>query len=1085
MTRTLTYDTDGLHPVSESVALEEDALTWTMTWDRVLGVATTLRAPDGHQLVAGYDDLGRLASVALDDQTPHRVVEYLWSAPSPRTVVWDFDGGADDLTAWTGLWTAAGRWRQTVEMANGRGEVRYRAVRRAEDEWIISDYKERDPSSRVVFTGRPVYAAGLEHTQRPAGLVGTELRYDPLGRLIEQELPTGTKRLFSYTAFERTMQEDGLAPVHTVFDGRGRVVATDRSLSDGTVEALEARYDAADRLIEISLQDGLVSHLFEYDSLGRLVSASDPDIGPRELTYDDGNRLETSTNGAGQTISYRHDAAGRLVEERAGDGTTFVYHYDAARPDEPTANVRARLAWVEEPTGYAAFGYDALGRTARRVRTIDGSRLDQSTVRSPSGLVLGHSDADGFAVDFTYDPAGRVIGAGPFWTLEEQDAAGSILRERYGNGVVQRTERDLLGLVTDVVVERSDGTRLYDVDVDRNDWLALDTVTDNDGRGLDHTASFGYDSQGRLTEATVGQGAAAHQFAYDYDVLQNMTARQATGPRALAILAGEHRYGEGGRGPRQLTSIHPATGAPVLLDYDAAGRLRSQGGLTLEYDGLDQLVRVQGLSSGSGQVQHAYGHDRARTRTIAPDGAVTYWFSEDTVQRGGVRERVVSVGDRAVARVTGAPAGSAAGHRAGRALPPPVERSVRPGVAAGMALFGALLLLLVTAARSRTARRVAAGAAALAIAQLSCISFDRGETRHAVWETHEVLYIHHGLSAGPTLFTREDQSIAAERRFEPFGAAIDSLVETEDGPIVGDVDFAAIDHNSLAKRTDPATGWSYHGARWMAPETARWLTPDPPIKAPDPEHLADPASLHPYQYVRQNPVLFWDPDGRDQAAINWMANLPGPCMGCPDYKTLRWAAENQRQPPPAPMPGGGMTLDDVQLGLDAASMVDQTPLTNLASAGVSVLRGDWKGAGLSVVAAVLTITVVGDEAIEGLKVSRGIADRADDGVRLVNGRRPINSRYAGQTHPSGVRFTANGFPDFSPYAKARTQLKGLTGDYPVDAAMANKAVGLRATPEDMVWHHVEDGVTMLLIPRKVHDAARHTGGAAVIRGQQP
>ena len=66
--------------------------------------------------------------------------------------------------------------------------------------------------------------------------------------------------------------------------------------------------------------------------------------------------------------------------------------------------------------------------------------------------------------------------------------------------------------------------------------------------------------------------------------------------------------------------------------------------------------------------------------------------------------------------------------------------------------------------------------------------------------------------------------------------------------------FVADSNNSLNKQTDAATGWSYHGARWVAPETGRWLTPDPPAKAPQPKFLQDPWALHPYQYVHQNPV---------------------------------------------------------------------------------------------------------------------------------------------------------------------------------------------------------------------------------------
>ena len=107
---------------------------------------------------------------------------------------------------------------------------------------------------------------------------------------------------------------------------------------------------------------------------------------------------------------------------------------------------------------------------------------------------------------------------------------------------------------------------------------------------------------------------------------------------------------------------------------------------------------------------------------------------------------------------------------------------------------------------------------------------------------------------------------------------------------------------------------------------------------------------------------------------------------------------------------------------------------------------------------------------------------------------PVNSRYAGKTYPleklpadlqikypNSVQFKPNGFPDYSPYSKAEVRIKGLTGDYTHDEAIANKATGLDETPKGYVWHHVEDGKTMQLVPKDLHAAVRHTGGAAVIR----
>ena len=107
--------------------------------------------------------------------------------------------------------------------------------------------------------------------------------------------------------------------------------------------------------------------------------------------------------------------------------------------------------------------------------------------------------------------------------------------------------------------------------------------------------------------------------------------------------------------------------------------------------------------------------------------------------------------------------------------------------------------------------------------------------------------------------------------------------------------------------------------------------------------------------------------------------------------------------------------------------------------------------------------------------------KAPSNIPTINGRKPINSKFAGKTHPSGVKFKDNGFPDFTPYSKAQVELDGLTGNYAKDAALANKAAGLKRTPDRYLWHHVEDGRTLQLVPKSIHDATRHTGGAAVIR----
>jgi hypothetical protein len=106
-------------------------------------------------------------------------------------------------------------------------------------------------------------------------------------------------------------------------------------------------------------------------------------------------------------------------------------------------------------------------------------------------------------------------------------------------------------------------------------------------------------------------------------------------------------------------------------------------------------------------------------------------------------------------------------------------------------------------------------------------------------------------------------------------------------------------------------------------------------------------------------------------------------------------------------------------------------------------------------------------------------ERREPKIPTIGGSPPRNSRYAGGTHPSGVRFNKQGFPDFTPYATKTVKLARLTGTE-ADTRMANKVAGLSKTPNGYLWHHFEDGHTMQLVPRDIHTATGHTGGAAVI-----
>ena len=159
------------------------------------------------------------------------------------------------------------------------------------------------------------------------------------------------------------------------------------------------------------------------------------------------------------------------------------------------------------------------------------------------------------------------------------------------------------------------------------------------------------------------------------------------------------------------------------------------------------------------------------------------------------------------------------------------------------------------------------------------------------------------------------------------------------------------------------------------------------------------------------------------------------------------------------------------VGTEGFSILDDRALADEQTAAAQD-NGAYEGLLVKAGATILGIASLG-----------GLIGKINFGNRIptIGGRLPINSKYAGQVHPSGVRFTNQGFPNFKPYAQAQVKLKGLTGIYATDAQLANQAMGYPGTPQGYVWHHVEDGVTMQLIPRSVHSSVPHTGGGAVIR----
>ena len=223
---------------------------------------------------------------------------------------------------------------------------------------------------------------------------------------------------------------------------------------------------------------------------------------------------------------------------------------------------------------------------------------------------------------------------------------------------------------------------------------------------------------------------------------------------------------------------------------------------------------------------------------------------------------------------------------------------------------------------------------------------------------------------------------------------------------------------------DAATGLVNMQQRYYSPLEGRFLSVDP-VTA----HGGNLQHFNRYAYGYNNPYKFVDPDGRD---------------GVMFYTNPRYQLQ---QPDPAAAPFVlGLIADFTPLVSDAKGVYEayQEPTwSNIAAAGVGI------------------VPVVGDAAGKLIK---------------AGGKKIRNQHLAGGVHPkTGIPFDSAGFPDFSGVAIATVQIM-QTGSRTKDFRAANRAAGFKAKPEGFTWHHHQDGMTMQLVPNKVHADTGHTGG---------
>lgn len=300
-------------------------------------------------------------------------------------------------------------------------------------------------SSNYQLTSNP-YRASLSSSAGPETTMGwTRSKSDNGGRLVEVQTfggpvlpapwgtnstPTGTVTTV-YNAEFTTVTDQSLKVRRSRVDGLGRLVRVDEPDADSgsldangnPVQSTSYEYDALGNLRHVT--QGLQNRFFMYDSLSRLIRASNPEQQDRsslaitdpvtshsqwstKYEYDEGGNLRHKTDARGIVSDYDYDALDRNTSVVTNDANTptITRIYDTA----PLGKGRLRSTQTSGASGSLTVidDYDAMGRAKGSTQTLGSQTYTVSYTYDLASHVKTIDYPSGHRVTNTYDGAGRI-----------------------------------------------------------------------------------------------------------------------------------------------------------------------------------------------------------------------------------------------------------------------------------------------------------------------------------------------------------------------------------------------------------------------------------------------------------------------------------------------------------------------------------------------------------------------------------------------------------------------------------------------------------------------------------------------------
>jgi RHS repeat-associated protein len=376
---------------------------------------------------------------------------------------------------------------------------------------------------------------------------------------------------------------------------------------------------------------------FDYDPRGNPTLVTYADGSFKRYGYDAQGNLTLSMNRLGQAITYTYNSRSQVTRKDLPGGVHVDYTY----------NARGNLETAIDATGTTRLEYlDPQNPNLVTKITYPNGRFLQYTYQN--GRRTRMTDQDGFAVNYSYDAAGRLEflrdGNNDLIVQYHYDAVGRLKSETRDNGTVTGYVYHDDGQVRMITHYAPDASIQSQLVYTYDNLGRRRSVTTAEG-----TTSYEYDGAGRLTTVSM----PGRVIVYAYDPAGNRTTVTDNGVATAYTVNEVNEYTAFGSTSQTfdsagnlVSSAKPA--GSTSYRYDAEGRLISQiapqGTWTYEYDVFGNrissslngvrtqyLIDPMGLGDvvaeydGSGNLQAHYVHGLGLTSRIDAGNQSAYY----------------------------------------------------------------------------------------------------------------------------------------------------------------------------------------------------------------------------------------------------------------------------------------------------------------------------------------------------------------------------------------------------------------------------------------------------------------------------